>query len=152
MSRASAFAWDHPAPFVVAVTATAADVDSYGHVNNAVYLKWLERCAWAHSASVGLPEAACVALRRGMAVRRLRLDYLAPTHAGDNVLVGNWISASDARLRVTRRYQLVAAAQGKTLLRGEIDYVCLNLDSGRPVRMPPTFVAGYAVMIAPSSG
>jgi acyl-CoA thioester hydrolase len=148
MSSAPAFEWDHPEPFVVALTATAADIDSYGHVNNAVYLKWLERCAWAHSASVGLPEATCVALRRGMAVRSMRLDYLAPAHAGDEVWVGNWISASDGRLRVTRRFQLVAPAQQKTLLRGEIDYVCLNLDSGRPVRMPPPFVTGYAAMIA----
>jgi acyl-CoA thioester hydrolase len=147
MNPEPAFEWDHAAPFVIAVTATAADIDSYGHVNNAVYLKWLERCAWAHSASAGLPEAACLELRRGMAVRSMRLEYLAPAHAGDEVWVGNWISASDSRLRVTRRFQLVAPTPRKTLLRGEIDYVCLNLDNGRPVRMPPAFVEGYKVTI-----
>jgi acyl-CoA thioester hydrolase len=147
MSAALDVEWDHPEPFFVTVTATEAEVDSYGHVNNAVYLKWLERCAWAHSASVGLPEATCLALRRGMAVRSMRLEFLAPAHAGDEVLVGNWISANDLRLRATRRFQIIAPAKRKTLLRGEIDYVCLNLDSGRPARMPPAFVAVYAVMI-----
>jgi acyl-CoA thioester hydrolase len=140
--------WDHLRPFVISVTAGTADVDSYGHVNNAVYLKWLEQCAWAHSAAVGLPEVSCLALARGMAVRSLRLDYLAAVHAGDEVLVGNWISASDGRLRVTRRFQLIAAATDKSVMRGEIDYVCLNLDNGRPVRMPPAFISGYAATLS----
>jgi acyl-CoA thioester hydrolase len=126
--------WDHPEPFVIHLTARAAEVDSYG--------------AWAHSAAVGLPEARCLELRRGMAVRSVRLDYLAAAHAGDEVRVGNWICASDVRLRVSRRFQLIAPLRGLTLLRGEIDYVCLNLDSGRPVRMPAEFAAGYAVTIA----
>ncbi len=144
--------WDHPDPFVTEVTALPGDVDSYGHVNNAVYLKWLERCAWAHSASVGLPEPVCLRMARGMAVRSVRLDYLAAAHAGDVVLVGNWITRGD-RLRVTRRFQLIRRAGGPrpsaTLLRGEIDYFCLNLESGKPTRMPPEFVRGYAVTLAP---
>jgi acyl-CoA thioester hydrolase len=137
--------WDHQVPFVIELTALPQDVDSYGHVNNAVYLKWLERCAWAHSAAVGLPEARCLELKRGMAVRKVRLDYLAPAYAGDIVQVGNWIAANDGRLRATRHFQVIAPARDVTLLRGEIDYVCLNLDNGRPVRMPPEFVARYAV-------
>ena len=140
--------WDHPKPFAIELTVQAAEVDSYGHVNNAVYLKWLERCAWAHSAAVGLPEAHCLQLRRGMAVRSIRLDYLAPAHAGDTVHVGNWIVSNDGRLRATRRFQVIAPARDVTLLRGEIDYICLNLESLRPVRMPAEFVAGYGVTIA----
>lgn len=139
-------AWDHPAPFVVRVTAQDADIDSYGHVNNAVYFKWLERCAWAHSESVGLSEAVCLKLARGMAVLKVRLAYLAAAYAGDEVLVGNWICKGD-RLRVTRRFQLIRVSTGATLLRGEIDYVCLNLDTGRAARMPPEFFAGYAITL-----
>lgn len=139
--------WDRPNPFVIELTATADDVDSYGHVNNAVYLKWLERCAWAHSESVGLSEGRCIDMRRGMAVRTMKLDYLAAARAGDVVLVGNWIVACDGRLRASRRFQVVASRTETTLLRGEIDYVCLNLDNGRPVRMPSEFAARYTVSI-----
>ena len=32
----------------------AADIDAYGHVNNAVYLTWLDRAAWSHSAALGV--------------------------------------------------------------------------------------------------
>jgi acyl-CoA thioester hydrolase len=140
--------WDHPDPFVIDLTALPDDVDSYGHVNNSVYLRWLERCAWAHSAAVGLPEARCLELKRGMAVRHVRLDYLAPAYAGDAVQVGNWIAANDGRLRATRHFQVIAPTRDVTLLRGEIDYVCLNLDSGRPVRMPREFADNYPVSIA----
>jgi acyl-CoA thioester hydrolase len=137
--------WDHPAPFVLEVVAGQEDIDSYGHVNNAVYLRWLERCAWAHSESVGLPEATCIAMQRGMAVRHLALDYLAAARLGDRVLVGNWISANDGRLRVSRHFQIRHAERGDTLLRGNVEYVCLNLASGRAVRLPPEFLEGYAV-------
>ena len=135
--------WDHADPFVIEVVATESDVDSYRHVNNAVYLTWLERCAWAHSAAVGLPEATCLELQRGMAVLHIDLDYLAAARAGDVVQVANWIAHCDGRLRATRRFQIRRPSDGATLLRGAIDYVCLNLATGRPARMPDLFRERY---------
>ena len=123
-------------------------MDSYGHVNNAVYLRWLEQCAWAHSAAVGLPESRCIVMRRGMAVRSLRLDYLAACYAGDEILVGNWICRSDGRLRVSRRYQLINTTKDTTVMRGEVDFVCLNLENGRPVRLPPEFKDAYRAVVS----
>jgi acyl-CoA thioester hydrolase len=140
--------WDHPEPFVLEVMAVSADIDSYGHVNNAVYLRWLEQCAWAHSDAVGLPESRCIAMQRGMAVRHLDLLYLAAARAGDRLRVGNWITVNDGRLRVTRHFQIRHAERGDTLLRGDVEYVCLNLATGRAVRLPPEFLAGYGVTVA----
>ena len=134
--------WDFPAPFVLPVTVVANDIDGFGHVNNTVYFRWLTECAWAHSAAVGLPEAACVALRRGMAVRKVDVEILAAAYLDEALLVGNWLTAK-TRLRATRTFQILNPASGVTLLRGCVDYVCVNLDSGRPVRMPPEFEAGY---------
>jgi acyl-CoA thioester hydrolase len=136
--------WDYPDPFILPVTVTEADIDSFGHVNNAVYLRWLTECAWAHSAAIGLPEDVCVALRRGMAVRGIHLDLQAAAYLGDALLVGDWVTANDRRLRATRTFQIVDPARNTTLLRGHVDYVCINLDTGRPVRMPAEFVERYA--------
>lgn len=147
MSDADAVRWDHPQPFVIEVTAAEADVDSYGHVNNVVYIRWLERCAWAHSAAVGFPEDRCVAIARGMAVRTIHVDYLAACYAGDRILVGNWICRNDGRLRVSRRYQLINAVTATTVLRGEVDFVCMNLSNGRPVRMPADMAEAYSVTV-----
>ena len=50
------------------------EIDEYAHVNNAVYLQWLDRIAWTHAAQLGTPLAHCLAIRRGMAVRHTRID------------------------------------------------------------------------------
>lgn len=134
--------WDHADPFIYEVDVQAEDIDSFGHVNNTVYLRWLTECAWAHSAAVGLPENKCVALRRGMAVRGINVELLGSAYLGDKILVGNWLTNRN-RLRATRVYQVVQAESEQTLLRGEVNFVCIDLDSGRPVRMPPEFDKGY---------
>ncbi len=135
--------WDLPAPFVHRVTAGPGDVDTYGHVNNAVYLRWLDQAAWAHSTELGVDEAACVALRRGMVVWRSQLNYVAAAYAGDALEVGTWLVRADGRLRVDRRFQVRRQGDGRTLLRGLIHYVCMDLDSGRPRRMPAQFARSY---------
>ncbi len=134
--------WDHTSPFFIEIDVVASDIDGFGHANNTVYLRWLTECAWAHSAAVGLPEERCVTLRRGMAVRTIHLDLLASAYEGDRLLVGNWM-ADKNRLKATRVYQIINAETLTTLVRGRVDFVCINLDTGRPVRMPPEFDAAY---------
>lgn len=81
-------------------------------------------------------------LRRGMAVRSMHIDLIAAAYEGDRLLVGNWLT-NKSRLRATRVYQIINARDQTTLLRGHVDFVCINLDNGRPVRMPPEFDASY---------
>ncbi len=136
--------WDSPEPFVHVVTVQHADIDSFGHANNTVFLRWLTECAWAHSAAVGLPESRCVTLRRGMAVRTIHVDILASAYEGETLWVGNWLTAK-TRLRATRTYQIINPANDKVILRGDVEFVCVNLDTGAPTRMPEAFIAGYQV-------
>lgn len=135
--------WDLPAPFIHRVSALDSDIDGYGHVNNSVYLRWLDETAWAHSAALGVTAAHCVSTRRGMVVWRSQLHYLAPTLAGDALEIATWLVFEDGRLRVDRRFQIRRPADDRTLLRGLIHYVCVDLDSGRPRRMPAEFVEHY---------
>lgn len=141
--------WDHARPHVVAIDVADDDIDAYGHVNNAVYLRWLDRAAWSHSAALGLSIADCTRLRRGMAALRIEIDYLRAALPRDRVEVATWIVESDRKLRVTRRFQLRHAADGGTLARAATQYVCLNLDTGRAVRMPPEFSAAYVETAGP---
>ncbi len=121
------------------------DIDAYEHVNNAVYLTWLDRAAWSHSAALGVPLERCVALRRGMAAQRIEIEYRRAAVRDDGVQVATWIVSTDGRLRVERRFQVRRSADGETLARARIDYVCINLDSGRAVRMPEIFARAYEV-------
>ena len=136
---------DHPGAHVVALAVQAGDIDAYGHVNNAVYLSWLDRAAWSHSAALGVPLERCVTLRRGMAAQRIEIEYLRAAVAGDVVQAATWIVSTDGRLRAERRFQIGRTADGHTLARARIDYVCINLDSGRAARMPALFAHAYVV-------
>ena len=139
---------DFPAPHIITLEVLAADIDAYDHVNNSVYLAWLDRVAWSHSAALGISLDECVkTLRRGMAAHRTEIDYLRAAVSGDQVLVGTWITETDQKLRVQRRFQVRRAADGETLARARTDYVCINLDSGRAARMPDVFQRSYVTTI-----
>ena len=140
--------WDFAHPHTVTLSVVAADIDAYDHVNNAVYLSWLDQAAWSHSASLGIPLAECIRIRRGMAAHRTEIDYLRAALLHDRVWVGTWIVSADGKLRVERRFQIRRAADGMTLARARTEYVCINLDSGRAARMPESFVRAYINTVA----
>ena len=137
--------FDHPVPHVIELGVRPEDIDEYEHVNNAVYLNWLDRAAWSHSAALGVPLERCVALRRGMAAQRIEIEYLRAAFVGDVVQAATWIASTDRRLRAERRFQVRRKSDGATLARARIDYVCINLDSGRAARMPELFARAYVV-------
>lgn len=142
--------WDLPDPHVVEIEVLATDIDAYEHVNNSVYLSWLDRAAWSHSAKLGVPLEHCISMRRGMAAHRSEIDYLRAAVLGDLVFVGTWIVSTDHKLRVERRFEVRRARQGELLARARIDYVCINLDSGRAARMPDLFQRVYVPSSRPS--
>lgn len=134
-----------PLAFTCTHLVAADEIDEYAHVNNTVYLRWLDGIAWAHSMKLGLPLERCLALRRGMAVRHTRVDYLEAALLADSLLLGTWIVACDGRLRCTRRFEILRVADSKRVLDAEIDYFCMNLDTGKPCRFPREFVERYTV-------
>jgi acyl-CoA thioester hydrolase len=143
ITRAQTQGFDLPAPHVVELAVQPEDIDAYAHVNNAVYLTWLDRVAWSHSAALGVTLEQCLALRRGMAAQHIEIDYLRAALAGDRLQVATWIVGTDRRLRVQRHFQIRRVADSATLARARIDYVCINLDSGRAARMPELFACAY---------
>ena len=142
--------WDYPAPFVLALRVQPADIDEFEHVNNAVYVQWMEQCAWEHSKHLGLGFAEYQALDRGMAVLRHEIDYLASAYADETLQMATWIVSSDQRLKMDRYFQLVRVADAVTLLRAKTTFVCIELSTGRPKRMPPEFIEGYGAALLPA--
>ena len=139
----SALNWDHPNPFVIAIFAQQNDIDRYEHVNNSVYIRWLDECARENSRFVGINPDAASKLGFGMAVRDSYVTYLASAHLGDELLVGTWITKTDGRLRNTRQFQIIRKSDGTTLIRARLDYVCINIQSGKPCKMPELFRENY---------
>jgi acyl-CoA thioester hydrolase len=99
--------WDRATPFIIDLQVNAEDIDGLGHANNAVYVTWLERCAWRHSQRLGLDLVEYRRLDRAMAVVRHEIDYLAAAYEGDELQLATWIVDWDQRLKMTRHFQLV---------------------------------------------
>ncbi|ULQ46159.1 acyl-CoA thioesterase [Flagellatimonas centrodinii] len=133
-------------------TVSAADLDGFHHTNNVVYLQWLERVAWAHSQALGLGLEAYEQLGCGCVARRHELDYLAPTFEGDELVVGTWVAESDFRLTMWRGYQIIRRSDRRTVLTGRTQWVCVDMRTGRPRRMPPAFVDGYKPVAVTPAG
>lgn len=138
---ATAFDWDVDRPHLASVTVGPEHLDRFGHTNNVVYLSWLEQVAWSHSVSLGLDFDAYERLGAGCVARRHELDYLAPTFADDRLWLATWVHENDFRLSMWRRYQIVREGDGRTILRGATQWVCVDMGSGRPKRMPAEFRA-----------
>lgn len=137
--------WDLPDPFTIDVEVTEEEIDGLGHTNNAVYLSWCDRVAWAHTEAVGLGLDDWQRLGRAMAMYGSELQLVAPSFRGERVRVGNWVVFCDGRLRASRRYQIIRLDDRVTLARVFSRFVCIDLESGRPRRMPVVFGERYHV-------
>ncbi len=135
--------WDYPSPYAVDITPAESEIDGLYHTNNAAYVQWCEAVAWRHSALLGLDIADYQRLDRGMAIRRGEYDYLLPSSLGDQLILGTWLTASDGRLTLERRFQLIRGTDRATILRGRWQLVCIELSSGSVRRMPPEFRRVY---------
>ena len=117
--------------FQIVVPAEA--VDGNRHVNNVVYLQWMQDAAIDHSTAVG-----CTRLTRAMAAswvaRMHRIEYLAPAFAGDHITLLTWV-VNFRKVRSLRRYQFIRDSDQKMLARGETDWVLVDAASGRPRRI-----------------
>lgn len=139
--------WDHPQPYTLTTRVSPQDIDGLNHTNNAVYVKWCEQVAWAHSVSLGLDLDAYHRLDRAMAITRSEYDYLQASREGEEIAIGTWITHWDRKLTMQRRFQVIRVDDGVTLLRGGMRFACIELSSGRPRRMPAEFIDGYGVAV-----
>ncbi|MBV8036817.1 thioesterase family protein [Roseateles sp.] len=139
--------WDHASPFLLALSPRPGDIDGLGHTNNAVYVQWCEQAGWAHSEALGLSLADYRRMDRAMAIREGHYDYLLPSFEGDALQLGTWLTASDGRLTMERRFQLRRTGDGVTLMRGRWALICIDISGGRPRRMPAEFLSIYEAAV-----
>jgi acyl-CoA thioester hydrolase len=135
--------WDHPNPHILRTQVTAQDIDGLNHTNNAVYVQWCEQAAWSHSNTLGLDLQRYRELDRAMAVTHSEYHYLQASREGENIAIGTWIVEWDRKLSMTRHFQVIRIKDAITLLRGNVRFVCIELSTGKPRRLPSEFISGY---------
>ncbi len=115
------------------------ECDSYGHVNNAVYLNYLEVARHEMLAALGMDYAGMRSSGFGLVVARIDIRYRRPAIEGDALTI---LSRATKRLRVGG---IIAQRilKGEELI-AEADVTWVSIDArGRAAPMPDRFdVAG----------
>lgn len=109
-------------------------IDSNGHVNNVMYVQWMQDMAVRHFIALGGNELIN-RLGASWYVRSHRIEYLSPAYAGDEIEVHTWV-ANLRRVRSLRKYEFVNKSDGRLLVRGETEWVLVDAKSGKPIAIP----------------
>ena len=139
--------WDYANPHIIKLNVEAKHIDAVGHVNNVVYLRWLERVAWNHSERLGIDWKVCQEEGCVMVARRHELDYLAAAFENEDLLIGTWIVESNQKVSLTRTYQIIRESDGMCLMRAKTKWVCMDIQAGKARRMPKLFSEAYRVSV-----
>jgi acyl-CoA thioester hydrolase len=109
-------------------------VDENHHVNNVVYVQWMQAAAIRHAQATGCSQVTA-ALGSSWVARMHHIEYLSPAFAGDLVTAMTWV-ADMRRVRSLRRYRFVRATDSVLLAQGETDWVYVDAKTGRPRAIP----------------
>ena len=135
--------WDYPTAYTYSLTVKTQDIDGLGHVNNANYVQWCERCAWNHSETLGLTVKDYQKLDKGVVIVKANYQYFLPNFENDSLVVGTWLVSCDRKLRVERCFQIINQQSGETVLRAHWSLVCVSLSTGKASRLPEEFIEIY---------
>jgi acyl-CoA thioester hydrolase len=114
-----------------------ADIDHMGHVNNAVYLKWVQEAVVDYWRSIAPPEA--VAGHLWVALKH-EITYRRPTFLQDNVVA----EVIAEKVEGARAYFTTIVRRGEEVL-SEIksSWCCLDAVTKRPARLARDIVGRF---------
>ena len=119
-------------PFETSVSVVPEDIDEQNHVNNTVYLRWVQEVATAHWQGIASSEAqgeiAWVVLRH-------EIDYKAPACLDDEIVLRTWVGKA-TRLTFERFTEILRRSDGQLLSKARTLWCPINAQTGRPVRVP----------------
>src|SRR5215472_8992940 len=121
------------APFEMTVSVLPGDIDGQNHVNNTVYLRWVQEVATAHWQAVADAEAQ---ENIGWVVLRHEIDYKAPACSGDQVVLRTWVGTA-TRLTFERFTEILRSTDRQLLSNAPTLWCPINSETGRPVSVPP---------------
>ena len=125
--------------FELTLTAGPEHIDELGHVNNAVWVQWVQQVAVAHWESVADP--AHKAAHYWVVVRH-EIDYLRAAHESDRITARTWVGDAPQGARFDRFVEFTGA-DGRVCVRCKTQWAIIDKTLGRPIRVPPEVVAPF---------
>ncbi len=126
------------------------EVDENGHVNNAVYLNWVEHIAAEHAEAIDFGRDWSLARGAAWVVRRHEIVYRRPARRGDEVEVTVRV-LSVGGVRGRRQTWIRRAADNVLLAEAISDWAWVRVSDGRPAPVPPEIVEAYRDLL-PGNG
>jgi acyl-CoA thioester hydrolase len=124
-----------------AIDVRMPDLDSFGHVNHAVFLNYLEHGRFRALAAAGFEWDVLAERGWSIFVVRIEVDYLAEATRGDSLLVRTWAD-SFRRTSMVLAQQIVRAGEPDVVVaRARVTAVWIGPDR-KPMRVPPEVRAG----------
>lgn len=127
------------ARYTTSITAGPADIDVLGHVNNAVWVKWIQDVAVAHWDAVAPPEHRDAYI---WVVTRHEIDYRGNVSAGETVTAETWVEEPPRGARFNRHMRFTGA-DGKVRVEAKTTWALLDRATGRLLRVPAEVAAPF---------
>ena len=118
-------------PFELIVPVLPADIDEQNHVNNTVYVRWVQDVATAHWRAIASPETQ---EDTSWVVLRHEIDYKAPALRGDKVILRTWVGEA-TRLTFERFTEIRRKSDDQLLAKARTLWCPVNPQTGKPVRV-----------------
>ncbi|WP_379553405.1 acyl-CoA thioesterase [Qipengyuania sp. DGS5-3] len=128
-------------PYTQTFTAEARHIDEMGHVNNSVWVQWIQDMATAHWNVVADP--AHVEEFIWLVVRH-EIDYRGNIAEGDSVTGETWIEGSPRGAKSIRRVDF-RDVSGKVIVSAATTWAMLNRETQRPARVRPEVLAPFQI-------
>jgi acyl-CoA thioester hydrolase len=132
--------------FEVSIQVEPEDIDEQGHVNNTVYLRWVQDAATAHWRARA-PAEVLSALT--WVVLRHEIDYLRPALPGERLRARTWVGSAEV-LRFERHTEILRERDGYLLARARTIWCPINTVTGRPQRTTAEVRSLFSVVEPPS--
>jgi len=116
--------------FEIRIDVAPDDIDVMDHVNNTVYLRWVQDAAtehWMHSATSEEQQ------RLAWVVVRHEIDYTHSAHLNDSILIRTWVG-STVKNYFERHTEIFRAADMRLLAKARTLWCPVDLRTGRPTR------------------
>jgi acyl-CoA thioester hydrolase len=127
-------------PFEITVSVLPADIDEQNHVNNTVYLRWIQKIATAHWRAIASPEAQDT-IR--WVVLRHEIDYKTSATLGDQIVLRTWVGKA-TRLTFERFTEIRRNSDGQLLSKARTLWCPINAQTDRPARVPAEVRAQFS--------
>ncbi len=128
--------------FDLKLTVQPEHIDILGHVNNVVYVAWMQDVATAHIETLGLGLKEYIELKHAMVAVEHQVQYRKAAMLDDEVILRTWFYDINA-LYSFRQYAFYRAKDSALLFTGSTKWACIEIATGRPKRMSPTFIQAY---------